>query len=84
MEVRCFSLPPDPGDADKQPRRKVVGDDVEAHLPRQDELEARSAVVHTKRHVMFVHGPQWFESYSENCQLYIFHETQLSCNRKKL
>ena len=57
----CFSLPPDPGDADKQPRRKVVGDDVEAHLAREDDFEASRAVVHPDRHVVGVLRPQRLE-----------------------
>lgn len=37
---------PDPTDHDKQARGEVVGDHVEGHLPRQNQLEPRGAVVH--------------------------------------
>ena len=56
--------PPDPRYANKEPWGEVVGDDVEAHLPREDELEARGAVVHPQGHVVTVLGPQRLETYS--------------------
>ena len=51
----------DPGDDDEQSRREVVGDDVEAHLAREDDLEASSAVVHPDGHVMGVLRPERLE-----------------------
>ena len=44
----------DPGDDNKQSRREVVGDDVEAHLAGEDDLEAGGAVVHPDGHVVGV------------------------------
>ena len=58
--------PPDPGYADEEAGWEVVGDDVETHLPGQDHLEPRRAVVHTQSHVVFVYSPQRFEAYPEN------------------
>lgn len=61
-------VPPDPGNTDKQARREVVSDDVEAHLAGEDQLETRRAVVHTKSHVVLVHRSQGLEGYSEDLQ----------------
>ena len=53
---------PDPRDSDKKTRRKVVSDDVEAHLPRENEFETSSAVVHAKSHVVSVFRSKRVES----------------------
>ena len=51
----------DPGDDDKQSRREVVGDYVEAHLAGEDDLEAGGAVVHPDGHVVGVLRPEGLE-----------------------
>ena len=51
----------DPGDDDEQSRREVVGDDVEAHLAGEDDLEAGGAVVHPDGHVVGVLRPEGLE-----------------------
>ena len=51
----------DPGDAHEEAGGEVVGDDVKAHLAREDQLEARRGVVHPQRHVVRVLRPQRLE-----------------------
>ena len=51
----------DPGDDHEEAGGEVVGDDVEAHLAREDDLEAGRAVVHPDRHVVGVLRPQRLE-----------------------
>ena len=51
----------DPRDDDEQSRWEVVGDDVEAHLAREDDLKAGRAVVHPDGHVVGVLRPESFE-----------------------
>ena len=51
-----------PGDAHEEAGGEVVGDDVKAHLPRENELEPGGGVVHSQRHVVSVLRPQRLEA----------------------
>ena len=66
--TRNTYFPPDPGYSNKEARWEVVSDDVETHLPAEDEFKPSRAVIHTQSHVVFVHGPQRFETYSKSSE----------------
>ena len=47
----------DPGDAHEEAGGEVVGYDVEAHLPGENQLKPGSGVIHPQGHVVSVFRP---------------------------